>query len=505
MASADSTTKAVRRPASAWALENAVFSAAMAAQRLPWTDAPARALGLNALTRDGVARSLLAHLRRTRSGGPVRLRTPFGDFLVPLTPAESEALLDRAGGQGALEAPVGLTAGGHRYGLPPHTEPHAEPDSKPHAASHTVPHRDLPAPDGELSAHVGRAVEEAIGARRTDGILEWQDWHRTMMRLSRRLVMGNEAAEDTLLSELIARSQASGATTADRRAREDLAAALRRRLAPYLEAPYLESPYLKTTDPASPVGRPVAPDTPAGAGAAVHALALVSQAATAVALQALALHAVEPTAAPEDSVDRALRRYPPVAAAVHRVKAPFVWEGLAIEAGTEILCAPGWLEPPQDASLPGAWPSALCGAPSDCAATRFAALVAAEIVRAVTAAAQPFVVSPCLTADRLPATLDPRSLLVSVGEPSVRPTGSRVPTAVPASAHDCAPATYGVLARASAERLEAHAQTLAACAEDPGWNEDEAGEEFRMVLIGHAERCAKAADGVRRAADRLEG
>lgn len=500
MASADSTTKAVRRPASAWPLENAVFSAAMAAQRLPWTDAPARALGLDALTRDGVARSLLAHLRRTRCGRPVRLRTPFGDFLVPLTPAESEALLDRAGNEGVLEPPVGLTAGGRRYGLPPHPEPRTTP--------YATPRRDLTAPDGDLSAHVGRAVEEAIGARRTDGTLEWQDWHRTMMRLSRRLVLGNEAAEDTLLSELIARSQASGAATADRRAREDLAAALRRRLAPYLETPYPAVPYLEIPDPASPVGRPVAPDTAgaaADAGAAVHALALVSQAATTVALQALALHTLDPAAAPEDSVDRALRRYPPVAAAVHRVKAPFVWEGLAIDAGTEILCAPGWLEPPQDAALPGAWPSALCGAPSDCAATRFAALVAAEIVRAITAAARPFVVSPCLTAARLPATLDPRSLLVSVGELTGRPAGRRVPTAVPAPAHDCTPATYGVLTRASAERLEAHAQTLAACAQDPGWNEDEAGEEFRMVLIGHAERCARAADGVRRAADRLEG
>ncbi|WP_330294596.1 hypothetical protein [Streptomyces sp. NBC_00503] len=501
MASADSTTTAVRRPASAWALENAVFSAAMAAQRLPWTDAPARALGLDALTPDGVARSLLAHLRRTRSGRPVRLRTPFGEFLVPLTPAESEALLDRAGEEGRSEPPVGLTAGGHRYGLPPH------------AALHTDPHRDLTAPDGDLSTHVGRAVEEAIGARRTDGTLEWQDWHDTMMRLSRRLVMGNEAAEDTLLSELVARSQAAGTDTADRRAREEWAAALRRRLAPYLENP----------DPASLVGRLVAPesgpdtDTGTGAGtsthtstdtvggAAVHALALVSLAATTIALQALALHTVEPTAAPEESVDRALRHYPPVAAAVYRVRASFVWEGLAIDAGTEILSAPGWLEPPKEAALPGAWPSALCAGPSDCAATRFAALVAAEIVRALTTAARPFLVSPVLTADRLPATLDPRTLLVSVGELSAHPTGRRVPTAVPASAHGCTPATYGVLARASAERLESHAESLAACAEDPGWNEDEAGEKFRMVLIGHAERCAKAADGVRRAADRLEG
>ncbi|MFE5808048.1 hypothetical protein, partial [Streptomyces sp. NPDC056491] len=66
-----------------------------------------------------------------------------------------------------------------------------------------------------------------------------------------------------------------------------------------------------------------------------------------------------------------------------------------------------------------------------------------------------------------------------------------------------APASYGALAHASADRLERHAQSLAACAANSGWNKDEAGERFRMVLLGHAERCAKAADGVRRAAERL--
>lgn len=80
-----------------------------------------------------------------------------------------------------------------------------------------------------------------------------------------------------------------------------------------------------------------------------------------------------------------------------------------------------------------------------------------------------------------------------------------LPTALPVAAPGYAPASYAALAQASAARLEQHAESLAACAGNGGWNGDEAGEHFRMVLLGHADRCAKAAGDVRRAAQRLEG
>lgn len=478
--STTTTMPATRLPETAWALENAVFSAAMVAQRLPWTDAAARVLGLDALTREGVTRSLLEHLRRTRSGRPVRVCTPFGNFLVPLTPAVSEALLVRADGEGALGPAEGLTAGGHRYGLSPHTELTWE----------------VIAAGDELSARVARAVDEAVAGRRGDGTLEWQAWYEVMTRLGRCLVAGEAAAEDTLLSEIVSRAAAAGS----RSAREDLTASLGRRTARYLESP----------DPASLIGRLAAagtcPDTVVAA--VTHVLALVSEAATTTVPQALALHTLEPQAAPEAAVARALRHYPPVAATVHRVRTPFVWEGLAIGAGTEILCAPGWLSPPKDgAAGPGIWPSALCGAPGACAATRFAVLVAEELVRGIHAVARPFVVHPGLTAGRLPGTLDPRAMLLALAEPSGGPGDGRVtvgtPAAVPVPVRGCTPASYGALARASAERLSAHARSLAACAEADGWDRDEAGEKFRMVLLDHAQRCDHAADGVRSAAHRL--
>lgn len=486
MAPAPEMTPAPERaaaPETAWAVENAVFSAAVLAQRLPWTDAAARALGLDLLTSEGVTRSLLEHLRRTRSGRPVRVRTPFGDFLVPLAPAVSEALLVRADQEGALEPAVGLTAGGRRYGLSPHTESSWE----------------VTAPGGELSALVARDVDEAVAGRRGDGTVEWRGWYEAMTRLSRRLVVGEAAAEDTLLSAIVSRA----APAENRGARAESAAALRRRTARYLQSP----------DPASLAGRLMAagtcPDTVVAALA--HALALVSEAATTTVLQALALHTVEPVAAPEGAVARALRHYPPVAASVHRVRAPFVWEGLGIGAGTEILCAPGWLSPPKEgagaSAGPGIWPSALCGAPGACAATRLAVLVAEELVRGITATARPLVVSPRLTAGRLPGTLDPRSLLVALAELPGGPGDGRVtvgsPAAVPVPVRGCAPGAYGALARASAERLAAHAESLAACAGADGWDLDEAGENYRMILLDHAARCAHAADGVRRAAGRL--
>ncbi|MFG2709901.1 hypothetical protein ACGFX2_04975 [Streptomyces goshikiensis] len=485
MTTADSPATAARRPATAWPLENAVFSAAMVAQRLPWTDAPARALGLDALTREGLTRRLLAHLRRTRSGRPVRLSTPYGTFLVPLTTGDAAALLTRAHEAGALGSASGLTPGGQRYGLSPHAPLDREAAAVPAA---------------DLDALVAEDVDRAIGARRGDGTLEWHAWYRDMLRLSRRVVAGAAAVEDTLLSEVIAVATAAAGS----RAYGAGSAALRRRLDPHLADP----------DPESLTGRLKARgvDPGAAAPALAHTLGLVSEAAAGTALQALALLAAGAALSPKDAVGEALRRYPPVAAAVYPVRAPFVWENLAVEPGSEILRAPGRLGGARDAGGPDPdpAPAALCGAPVGCAAARFAALVAETVVRAVTERVRPVLIAPGLTADRLPDTLDPRTLLVALEDPADRPgrlgdgrvtVGSA--TAVPAPARGYAPASYGALAHASADRLERHAESLAACAGNSGWSGNAAGERFRALLLGHAERCAKAADGVRLAAKRL--
>ncbi|MFD2122263.1 hypothetical protein ACFSNO_26380 [Streptomyces cirratus] len=211
-------------------------------------------------------------------------------------------------------------------------------------------------------------------------------------------------------------------------------------------------------------------------------------------------------AGPGEAVGEALRRYPAVGAAVYPVGGAFVWEDLAVEYGTEILWAPAWA-PEEDRS--GQGPSGLCGAPSGCAAARFAEHVAQEVVRRVTAAVHPVLISPSFGADRLPDALDPSTLLVAFREADGLIADGRVtvgmPAAVPVTVHGFTPAAYGALAHASADRLERHAESLAACAGNGGWDTDEAGERFRMTLLGHSERCARAAGDVRRAAKRLAG
>ncbi|MFJ8015784.1 hypothetical protein [Streptomyces sp. NPDC096339] len=475
----------VRGPETAWPLENALFSAAVLARRLPWADAPARALGLDLLTREGMTRALLAHLKRTRSGRPVRLRTPFGSFLVPLRADDAAALLAHAEQEGALAAATGLDAGGRRHGL----SPHAAPDAS--RAREAAP------PAGALRDLIREDVDGITGARRGDGTLDWKVWRAGTLRLARRAVVGAAAAEDTLLSEVL------GAATAavDGRSGEARTAALGRRLAPYLTDP----------DPASLAGR-LSPGGEAAdtlVPAVAHALSLVSEAASATALQALALHAAGAADSPERAVAEALRRWPPVATAVHPVRASFVWQDLAVESGTEILCAPGMLPREPGADGPASWPGALCAAPGGCAWAPFAALVATQTVRAVLAEARPVLISPRFGAERLPDTLDPGGLLVALTEREGRSGDARVtvglPTALPVAASGYAPASYAALAQASAERLERHAESLTACAGHSGWNDDEAGEHFRMVLLGHADRCAKAAADVRRAAQTLAG
>ncbi|MFE2144411.1 hypothetical protein ACFXA3_22205 [Streptomyces sp. NPDC059456] len=494
MTSADSPATTPRRPATAWPLESAVFSAAMVAQRLPWIDAPARALGLDALTRDGVTRRLLAFLRRTRSGRPVQLSTPFGSFLLPLAGSDAAGLLARADEAGALAPAVGLTAGGQRYGLSPHVP---------------LP-REAAVPAEELGALLAEDVDRVVEGRRGDGTLEWHDWHRGMQRLGRRVVAGAAAVEDTLLSEVLAEATKA----VDSRSYDGRADALRRRLQPYVADP----------DPACLAGRmtgrePRRKETDADTAlpAVAHALALVSEAAAGTVLQALALLAVGAAGSPEAAVGEALRRWPPVAAAVYPVREEFTWQDLAVRAGTEILRVPGWLRGLDGETEPGpSGPSAtaatsgmppLCGAPTGCAASRFAALVAEHVVRVLTASVRPVVISPQFTADRLPDALDPRTLVVALEDLAARPGDGRVTagraTAVPVSAFGYAPAAYGALAHAGADRLERHAESLTACAADSGWNADEEGERFRMLLLGHAERCATAAEGVRQAAKRL--
>ncbi|THA86261.1 hypothetical protein [Streptomyces sp. A0592] len=501
-------------PATAWPLENAVFSAAMLAHRLPWADAPARALGLDSLTREGAARKVLAHLRHSRCGRPVRLRTPFGSFLVPLGADDTAGLLAEGAASDALAPAVRLDGAGRRHGLHPHAP--LPPDAAPSAAL--------------LRGPLAEELEKVVAARRDDHVLPWEAWRPGLLRAARRVVVGEAAADDTLLTEVLFRT----AGAAGGHAYEGRAAALNRRLAPYLSDPDPRSVAagldrgLNRNQAAGPVvptaraqGAPHSAASRPGEALA-HTLAVVSEAAVTTALQALALAAAGvPGAAdgPAGAVALALDHFPPVEAAVHPVRTRFVWDGLAVDAGTEILAAPGWL---RDAAAPadavaregsgegrGAFrydgPSPLCGSATGCSVTAFAVEVAEEIVRFFTEAARPALLSPALRPDRMPFTLPPHTVRIALlGAGAGAGVGAGVGLgAVPPAVRVGSPASSAALARADADRLDRHARSLVACAAETGWNGDEAGERFRMQLLEHAERCTRAASDVRAAARRL--
>ncbi|WP_411104104.1 hypothetical protein [Streptomyces sp. cmx-4-9] len=458
-------------------LENILFSAALAARRLPWADLPTRTLGLDALTREGLTHRLMAHLQRHRHGRPARLRTPYGTFLVPADRADAESLLAAADGAGALGSPYALAADGSRRGLSPHALPTTAPDAL------TEDELDL------LAAQVTEHLLPVLGARREDGTLDRDHWHAGMLRLSRRVVVGAAATEDSLLSEIVT----AAAAAAGSRTHEERTAAVRRRLAPYLAEP----------DPASLAGRLAADAEDAEQADLVvaHALALVSTATSVSALQALALlaagaaPATPPTASPEAAMELALTRYPPLATVVHPVRAAFGGQDRPpLAPGDEILHdGQLWAQHAPGERTDPAW--ALCGSPSGCGTARFAALVGREVVRMATTGMRPLLVAPRCAAERLPDTLDPRTLTVTL-------TASDAPCGVPLG-HGGPHTAHGARGQADADRLELHAQRLSACAADPGWNGNETGERFRMTLLAHADRCANAAADVRRAARRL--
>ncbi|MFI5661938.1 hypothetical protein [Streptomyces sp. NPDC051684] len=443
------TGTAPDRPATAWPLENVLVSAALAAQRVSWIDAPARAFGLKPFTRRELTRQVLAQVRRARSGRPTRMATAFGAFLMPFSGADADGLVRRGEEAGALGTVHVLDAEGRRTILIPHVAP--PPTLDPVA----------------VRSAATAAAAELLAARQPDGSFDRDGWKDAARRLARVLVLGAEAAQDTLVSEIL-QAVTRSANPAEHEAR---GAALNRRIDPYV---------------------PERADAGTARDYLAHALDVVTRALTEVAPEAFALLAEAPPLPAgeraERSVAEALRRRPPLPATVHAVVEPFRWQDLTVGAGTEILCATAWLRDLDEGSAPdptdpldGPAPdlsAELCAARVPCAAADLGALAAAELVRALAAAAD-------------------RDVPTDVGTRET-PHAARTSPVMGAG-----PAHYAALAAAGARSLEEHARRLADCAQQPGWNHDAFGERCRMTLLAHAERCATAASDARRAAEWL--
>ncbi|MYY86949.1 hypothetical protein GT044_37840, partial [Streptomyces sp. SID335] len=362
---ASDTTTASRRPPKAWPLESALISAALAAQRVSWIDAPARALGLGPFTRQRLTRQVLAQLRRTAGGRPTRLRTAFGTFLMPLDADDARSLIDRAEEAGARGTVTALTAEGRRLRVTPHA---ALPVS-------------LAAVRTEVREAVAGEAAEIHAARHADGSVARDDWCACTARLARRIVLGDAAADDSLISAILeAVVQAEDGTEYAARA-----SALRRRLDVYVHAVHPGGLTGAVRDDGADEATGESRDA-----VVEHVLETLTRALADTVPQALALMTVQPlmpgTDRAERAVGEALRRYPPLAAGLHEVRAPFSWHGMTVDAGTEILCATAWLRDLDEAQRHGSHdPSpSLCAAPGPCAAAELAVLTAAELVRALT-------------------------------------------------------------------------------------------------------------------------
>ncbi|WP_055565695.1 hypothetical protein [Streptomyces atriruber] len=478
---AGDTTTAPLRPATAWPLENALFSAAIAAERISWIDAPARALGLRMFTRRYLTRQVLAQLRRTARSRPLLLRTAFGTFVTPLTAEDARSLIGEAEEAGVRGTVTGVTARGHRLRLTPH-----------------VP---LPIALAALNARArstaADAALELLGTRGPGDRLEHADWCAVARRVARRIVLGDKAADDTLVSDILDLT-AHAADSTEHAAR---LAALRRRLGLYVHDP----------DPGSLVA--AVPDDDTRQGVVAHALETVTRALTDTVFQALALASVLPVAPATDrgeqAVSSALRRYPPLSATVHEVCAPFRWRGMGIDSGTDILYAAAWLRDlDQEHGHGDDGPSAsLCAAPVPCAAAELAVLAATEVTRAVLRHAEPVVHAPRIDPGAPPADLHADSLDLALPDTDPR-AGSGVlapgTAAFTPSVGGGRSAHHAALAHDSARSLDEQARQLADCARQPEWNHNAFGEQCRMTLLAHAERCARAAEDVRRAAQWME-
>jgi hypothetical protein len=499
--------------------EGAAAIALLLAGRLPWADAPARALGLRPLTLDGLSEQLVGVLRG--QGGIARIRTVFGTFLAPTGAAEARELLAAALAQEAVGSGTGLDHAGRRRAL-----------------SRCLPGTPVAAPARSRKRRIAAvAAEEAERlldrCSAADRTLSPQAWAEAARRIARRLVVGDAAAEDGLLSHL---AQTTAEATGGPREAERVDA-LARRLALHLGDPAEPTAAADTAadGPSHPIG---AADTPATTRALAlgHALCVVTEALHTTARQALALTAQpegQDSAADEaartaaDSVRTALWCWPPLVAVSYRTTAPLHRpDGRgSIPAGSQLLCATTWLNaldrrrgagPATAAEWSAATATALCHRPRPaqaaglrpCAASESAADAAAALVDALHAAARPIRLGP-LPADpsTAPNRLDPDSLRIAFAErPDGRPLGRDVPRAsgraYRLAPFGRAPEEYAARVRVGADRLDGHARSLRDCADDPRWT-GLAGERHRMALLRHAQHCTTAAADLRHTAARL--
>jgi cytochrome P450 len=378
---------------------------------------------------DGQAVRLLRKLRRAHDGRPVWVRVVKDRALL---------LLDTDDVRRALEGsphPFASDPEAKRKGMA-HFQPDALTISRGALWEDRRRFADAVLESGAAEHHLAarfRAVaEEEVGAVLDGGGAEltYSRLHSAYRRLVRRIVLGDEAADDEELSDQLATlmDQANGMPSSP----SDELAPFQERVAQYLDAAAEGS--LAGIAAATPTSADTRP-----AGQLTHWLFATQDTLCVNVVRALALVATQPGA--QDDLQatllEAMRLWPTTPLLSREVLSDLTWHGVRVPAGTNVLICntfmhrdPDRIGPPADRFTPEGWANGgplardwglnfFSHGPQGCPGANLALVIGVATMRAVLARGPLALERPSLKpAEPLPHMLDPFAIRLSVGAPA---------------------------------------------------------------------------------------
>ncbi len=375
-----------------------------------------------ALNIDGQAVGLLSGLKRRHDGRPVWVRVVADRALLLLDVEDVRRALDGS------PDPFASDPEAKRKGMA-HFQPDALTISRGELWAQRRPWTEAvletPAPSHQLGGRFDAVVAEEVGDVTGDGELDYERLHRAYRRITRRIVLGDESADDETVSGLLGElmEQANGRPSSRSDEFEPFTAKLER--------------YFETAPPDSLAGvaaqTPSTPDTKP-AGQLPHWLFATQDTLSANVMRALAVLAVHPEAAARAAGGEAYRRaalmdamrlWPTTPLLSRETLKELVWHGVRVPAGTNILISntfmhrdrdrlgdaadrftpEGWLD---DGALVDDWGiNHFSHGPQGCPGTNLALLIGAATIATVLKRGTPALANPSLDASKpLPHMLD---------------------------------------------------------------------------------------------------
>jgi cytochrome P450 len=375
---------------------------------------------------DGQAVRLLRKLRRAHDGRPVWVRVIKDRALLLLDTDDIRRALDGS------PHPFASDPEAKRKGMA-HFQPDALTISRGELWEDRRRFADAVLESGvrehHLAARFRAVVDEEAGALLDAGgsELTYARLHGAYRRLVRRIVLGDEAAGDEALSDLLATlmDQANGMPSSP----SDELAPFQERMSRYLEAaPEGSLAGLAAATPATPDTRP--------AGQLTHWLFATQDTLCMNVLRALALVATHPGAAgdPRATLLEAMRLWPTTPLLSREVLSDLTWHGVRVPAGTNVLISntfmhrdPDRIGDAADRFTPGGWADGgdlaedrglnfFSHGPQGCPGANLALLIGVATMRAILSRGPLALERPSLDpAKPLAHMLDPFAIRLSVG------------------------------------------------------------------------------------------